>query len=280
MPIILERMVFLFLSLLFAASSHSQEFLSQSRLLRPHGLSLIPLEQRGMKEFLLKVIPESSAPLALLADSGELLPLEKKGTKQISLNAESCGEKLRSFPYEVSKEAKGTFALLGKLPKDFSVQWEPFTPETIKDLKCKAQKKDYTPSQLQVAKDLKGEMYYFAEWDSPKKTEFENLRKKLGEKVYDQYSPDCRVKEYSTQSVGKIVDKDKCSPLLTHPVDCDGMGYQKGSFGTPLGRVIIRQKNALEEWIIFEASGYEGDAYMGILKSKKQKVEFYIYSGC
>jgi hypothetical protein len=274
-------MITLILSLFFAASGYSQEFLARSKLLQRHQLSLIPLEQNGTKEFLLKVVPENSAPLALLADSGELLPLTKKtGAKEISLQADSCGEKLRSFPYELTKEAKGTFALLGKPPKELSIQWEPFASDDGQELRCKVQKKGYELSQLQRAKDSQGKRYYFAEWDSPKKVEFEKLHKKLGEKVYDQHSPDCRVAEYSTQSVGTIVDKDKCSPLLTHPVDCDGMGYQKGSFGKPLGRVLIRFQKQSEEWIIFESSGYEGDAFLGIEKSKKQKVEFYIYSGC
>lgn len=258
----------------------AQEFLNESTILKKHGLSLIPLEQKGPKDFLLLVEPEGNAPLSVIGKSSNTLAMEKFGNEKEKTKTDSCGEAFQSFRYRTKEAVESPFALVGNRPSSLVIKWVSFQPETKKSKECKSPKKGFELSSFEVGTDPSGETYFFAEWDSPEKREFLALEKKLGEKVYDQHAPDCGQKNYSIQWIGKWSEKG-CQALLKASVDCDGMGYKKGSFGKPLGKILIQEKSQKEEWIIFEASGYEGDAFLGILSgSKKQKVDFYVYSGC
>lgn len=258
----------------------AQEFLSESALLQKHQLSLIPLEKKGPQDFFLLVEPETNAPLSLVESTGDTIPLEKFGATKEKTKTESCGDLLQSFVFRSKEPSESLFALVGKRPPSLKIQWVAFAKNEKLTLSCKSPRKDYKLSSSEIRVDPQGKSYFFAEWDSPEKRKFLDLEKKLGEKVYDQHSPDCRQKQYSIQWVG-TQDRSTCHAILKASVDCDGMGYKKGSFGTPLGKIVIQEKGKMEEWIIFEASGYEGDAFLGILKgSKKPKVDFYVYSGC
>ncbi len=258
--------------------------MNESTILRKHKLSLIPLEQKGPQDFLLVVEPEGNAPLSVIGKGKGTVtfPMEKFGNAKEKTKTDSCGEPFQSYRYRTKQAVESPFALVGNRPTSLMIHWIPFQSETKKFKECKSPKKNFELSSFEVRTDpsSSGETYFFAEWNSPEKRQFLDLEKKLGDKVYDQHAPDCGQKNYSIQWVGKWSEKG-CQALLKASVDCDGMGYKKGSFGKPLGKIVIQEKGQKEEWIIFEASGYEGDAFLGILTgSKKQKVDFYVYSGC
>jgi hypothetical protein len=88
----------------------------------------------------------------------------------------------------------------------------------------------------------------------------------------------------AVERVGLLSDAG-CDILLESKVNCQGQGYEGGSLGKPLGMIAISRHGETERWLVFEASGYEGDAFLGIRLSKRRPVseadiDFYVYSGC
>jgi hypothetical protein len=268
-----------------ANEAQSQEFLTISPLLKKHGLELVPVEKREKKQFLFFAGSEFEGEKALLSANSSLVELVKVDSKKRPLKSESCGSEILSYLFEAKTEADAIFAVIGKkIPIDLQLRWIPLKEIAFEKPEHPKIKKGFIVSQFQTAESADKEIFYFLEADSKQKRKFMALEKKWGEKVYEKFSPDCSNPEYSIQSIGKISNQGKNTTYLQHPVDCDGMGYKKGSFDKPLGILEIVENKQKEKWVIYRAEGYEGEAFLAVeyepKKGNNRKVDFYIYSGC
>jgi hypothetical protein len=278
--------MFLLLSLLlFCENVQSQEFLTISPLLKKHKLELVPVEQKSARQFLLFARSKAEGEKILLAADGEMLELKKVSEKMTPLKSEACESEIFSYPYESQEEAKADFALIGKkIPKELRLKWLPLKEISFEKPENPKMKKGYILSQFKTAESQEKDIYYFLESDSKQKQRFASLEKKWGEAVYEKFSPDCSNREYSIQSIGKISNQGKNTTYLTHPVDCNGLGYKRGTFDRPIGILEISELQLKEKWVIYRVNGYEGDGFLAIQlepqKGKTRKIDYYIYSGC
>ncbi len=67
--------------------------------------------------------------------------------------------------------------------------------------------------------------------------------------------------------------------------DVDGKEYGQNAIDELLGTLEITDSSVKEEWLIFDAPGYEGDGILGVqkenfMKSDFSKIDWVVYNGC
>ncbi len=267
------------------AAPTSEEFLKISSLLNKAKLNLVPVETPAEGKVLLQVSPRSeSEEVRLLGFDGKLHPLELMADgKREKTSVDQCGEPLYVAPRKLKDTSVpwpgGRFALVGKLPAGISLSWKPVAVADNKLPKsCSSYRKKWTTGKSIVSKveGLKSAVF-FLELDHP------NLPK-LRLAKSENPGAECGRTPWQLQRVGVLTGK-RCRALLEAPVDCEGHGYRQGSLGPALGMISIEKGKSREEWLVFDAKGVEGQAYLGIrlrgrYPARKNDIQFYVFSGC
>lgn len=262
---IFSRALVLFFPLLGMASSSS--FLSQSKVL--NGSKIIPIRVNGGKE-ILPVFPVDRGKSISLITADGLKILNKTTGKRRKLDIHGCGNDQYAAPYRLNDAStvNESFALIGD-DRTLKVKW--LEAEVLKDSQkpeC-IYKKDFSLKDLSRVKirGVEGDVYF------------------VNYKVNDTKESDACMNDVSGfQSIG-IVRDGRCQNLLESKLDCEGQGYHRGRFSTPVGMLELSRGTLVEQWLIFKAIGYEGDAFVGIKvgaekEMENDRVDFYVYSGC
>lgn len=260
----------------------SLEFLSVSPLLKAAKLNIVPVEQSAGGHVLLQVMWEGNESGHLLGNDGKLHKLELvKGAGPEKTSVKMCGETHSSPPRKIisGEKAEGRFALLGKLPTGFRAKWVPAVKhEATLPAACTAHKKGWTlgKSAVSTVEGVKPSLF-FVELDGP------GLEKRRAE-LAGKAGAECDGTAWQLQRVGTVEGK-KCGTLLQAPLNCEGQGLHQGTVGAPLGMIELAKGKAKEQWIVFEATGYEGTAFLGIRLTNKRPApkahrHFYVFSGC
>jgi hypothetical protein len=282
------KLLFAIVSLTIPSLSHSAEsveFLKNSPLLRKAKLNVVPVEMSGTDKILFQVSWEGKENSYLLGNDGKLHELELKDpNKTYKTSVHMCGEDLK-VPARTIKapktQAVGKFAVVGKIPSNMKISWEAAKIQKSPELpaSCTAYKKGFrVQSEKTSLSTLLGikKSFFFVHLSNEK-----FLGRKDDEPVDEK---DCGPTEWHLQRIG-VTEQGTCRTLVQAPVNCDGQGYGKGSIGSAIGMIRISQGKKSEQWIVFDAAGYEGSAYLGIKLTKKRPApeadrHFYVFSGC
>lgn len=262
-------------------------FLSKSQILSSTGVQILPI-QISKAGFVLPILGSGSdIPKVLLATDGQSYPLElAKSEKKVKLDVRTCGADEIAFPWKTKApiRASGLFIATGKDMAGVKIRWIPAVDSSLSGTSdCLKAKSDLTQVELSV-REIPGisEKVFFVNYKTPEELKWEQTYKKYGEKAYSMSPPNCKV-DSGYQKVGMV--GAKCTVLLESAINCEGQGYDEGQFGKPLGLLDISKGATHEKWLVFLASGYEGDAYLGIRMTpehpaKEADIDFYVYSGC
>lgn len=259
------RLMFQVVIFLFPLATFADGFLSASSLLGK--AKIIPVQIGIQNSFLPLEGSEGDNDIYLITTSG-LSKLVKTNGKKQKLQIRTCGADKLASPFKVQggKDAQGIFAVIAP-EKDLKIKWMPIkVVEQDKHACLDKTGFSVSKSNLGQVEGIAG-LIYFVEYKKKSKKESSDIAS-------------CPLGAY--QSVG-IVDGDKCQAYLESEVDCDGYGYNKGQLSKPLGALEIVKGSSKEKWLIYNATGYEGDAFFGIklgVEAEKERVDFYVYSGC
>lgn len=273
------------LLLLGSGPIHADGFLSKSRLLRGSGIRIIPAQQTR-DGLVLPVADSDRLEAKIFLSSGGVYPIKKSSGRKRKLNVHTCGGDELAFPWKSGRPIQGTgyFVAAGKRLDSLGLKWVAATkvdPGTQQ--KCFSYE-DYKADEVEVASiPTLPEKTFFVSLLSPEGIRWKKLYEREQEKAYELGAPNCDT-VFAVQRVG-LLPGAGCEILLESKLDCDGQGYGGGSLGKPLGMIEISREGEIERWLVFEASGYEGDAFLGIRLSKgrpapEADIDFYVYSGC
>jgi hypothetical protein len=247
----------------------------------------VPAQQTSDGLVLPVLESERSEPKVFLTSEGSYVLAPVASGKKRKLNIQTCGQDEQASPWKSSKPIKGTgyFVATGKAVDSLKLKWLAATKTSAPTgSKCLSYP-GYKTSQLSVARvnTLQGNLF-FADFISPEAVRWQALHAREEKEKADKITPPpCKV-DFGLQRVGLLLG-DRCDVLLESKIDCDGKGYNAGGFGRPLGVLEITRGSESERWLVFEAVGYEGDAYLGIRLSTERPpaekdIDFYVYSGC
>jgi len=272
--------------LLLSTSAWAEEeaFLSTSRLLGAAGVGILPAQQTSDGLVLPVLESEHSKPNIFLTTKGNYAVAPVPSGKERKLKVHACGGATSAWPWKSSKPIKGRgyFIATGKGVDSLKLKWSAATKTSAPTGSECLSHPGYRTSELSVARvNTLQENLFFAAFENLEAVRYKAARK---ENEADEIAtpPDCE--DWGSQRVG-LLQGDKCDVLLESKIDCDGRGYVGGRFGKPLGVLEIARGSESERWLVFEAFGYEGDAYLGIRLSTERPalekdIHFYVYSGC
>jgi hypothetical protein len=270
--------------LLLSTSAWAEGFLSKSRLLGAAGVGILPAQQTSDGLVLPVLESEHSEPNIFLTSQGNYALAPVPSGKERKLKVHACGGHETARPWKSSKPIKGRgyFIATGKGVDSLKLKWSAATKTSAPTgSKCLSHP-GYRTSALSVARvNTLQENLFFAAFENPEAVRYEAAREK---KKADEIATPPACEDYGSQRVG-LLRGDECDVLLESKIDCDGRGYVGGTFGKPLGVLEISRGSESERWLVFEAFGYEGDAYLGIRLSTERPplekdIDFYVYSGC
>src|SRR5438477_3475858 len=250
--------------LLLSTSAWAEGFLSTSRLLGAAGVGILPAQQTSDGLVLPVLESEHSKPNIFLTSKGNYALAPVPSGKERKLKVHACGGDQMAPPWKSSKPIKGRgyFIATGKGVASLKLKWSAATTTSAPTGSECLSHPGYRTSELSVARvNTLQENLFFAAFENPDRYEAVRKKKKIAT------PPACE--DYGAQRVG-LLRGDKCDVLLESKIDCDGRGYVGGRFGRPLGVLEIARGSESERWLVFEAFGYEGDAYLGIRLSTER----------
>jgi hypothetical protein len=258
--------------LLLSTSAGAEGFLSKSRLLGAAGVAILPAQQTRDGLVLPVLESEQSQPNIFLTSRGNYALAPVPSAKERKLKVHACGGDEKARPWKSSKpiQGRGYFIATGKGVHSLKLKWSAATNTSAPTGSQCLSHPGYRRSALSVARvNTLQENPFFAAFENPE--------------AHEMATP-AACDDYGSQRVG-LLRGDKCDVLLESKIDCDGRGYVGGTFGKPLGVLEIARGSENERWLVFEAFGYEGDAYLGIRLSTERPplekdIDFYVYSGC
>lgn len=284
----LKVLFLLFIASLSAIAVADEGFLSASELLRAAKIQIYPAQSKPGGIILPVFYSNSNVPITLLANDGHTYELKRVvPSKEMNLDIDTCGpDKETVVAWTSTAKKTGQFIFTGKLPPKWKLSWTPVLPKKVSVPSCLHYKANYKMSHLKAGtvKGVSGAVF-LADFESP------NAVKRKANPAKDQYQErndieaDCSVSDYKLQMIGFISPNGACEILRKEEVNCEGQGFENGSFDKPLGLIEISNGPKSEKWLIFLAHGYEGDAYLGVRLSKDRPIkdsdlDFYVYSGC
>ena len=268
--------------------SEDSGFLAISTILTQTNTKIFPAEILKDGTVLPVFESDKNIPKVLLSQNGINIPLVKKvPSEKIKLKIHTCGQDEFATPWNAFERAKSSdrFIATGLQLNEVKFEWLPVSSDQSAKLpKCVYDYNNLKKTKLDVGFIDKLKVHvFFANFQSAESIRWVNDYKKYKEQAYKIRPPDCKL-DLGFQRVG-LITQGKCEYLIESLVNCEGQGYQNGQFDRPLGLLIISKGIEVENWLIFLAHGYEGDAFLGILLTNdkvltKKNVHFYVYSGC
>lgn len=279
----------------WANAKRDDNFLVNSKILKANNLKLYPFRAEDFHIMPL-VHDETTDQLTAIGEEGLQPIIRITGAPKQNVDMQTCGDKQEMrYPWARpgNVHPSGSFFVIGKNVKNVSIKWT--WAQEIKNAKapkCALHDgyKTITYSEANV-QGLKKNIFFadtgtaaFAQF---KKKVYAYERSKAPNKKFPA-QPHCKGPEQSYQKIG-YVEKEDCKIFLEGGLGCDEKlrtGDIAGSLSKPFGLLEISQGKELEKWLIFEANGPEGQAYLGVKlindepSPDKEDRHFYVYSGC
>jgi hypothetical protein len=273
--------------------AQSDVFLSHSALLRSTGVEITPAQlKRG--DIVLPVLrSDSRAPMTFLSSKGNV-PLRRLGNaKKGRLDVFTCGSDELATPWKGIRRINGTghFVASGSGIRSVKIEWHEAVPSDAALPASCSTARDLSNSDTRIATtENPFELMYSTSLLTDHAIRSNALYKRLGEKAY-QFADDAASRcafettNFSGLQRAGLLAGSRCDVLLEQKLDCEQLGSEGATFMGPLGVLTIGKGDAHERWLVYEAAGYEGNAYIGLRVSETRPlpssdVDVYVYSGC